>query len=68
MPALRDAWPDGRSRTGEPAVIPFGTLPTAAKLEYYAAIGCTEVALRIPAARHDAVLTVLDDFAQYVSP
>jgi len=66
LPALRDAWA-AAGRGGEPEVVPFGTVPTAAKLEHYATIGCPEVILRVPAAGRDVVLPVLDAFAHYVS-
>jgi probable F420-dependent oxidoreductase len=62
MPRLRAAWASA-GRSGEPEVVPFGTLPSADKLEYYASIGCTEVVLRLPAAPRDVVLPLLDDYA-----
>jgi probable F420-dependent oxidoreductase len=62
MPRLRAAWASA-GRSGEPEVVPFGTLPSAEKLEYYASIGCTEVVLRLPAAPRDVVLALLDDYA-----
>lgn len=43
-------------------VIPFGTLPTPGKLEYYASLGIDEVVLRIPSAPRDTVMPMLDDF------
>jgi probable F420-dependent oxidoreductase len=65
LPALRDAWSAAR-RAGDPAVVPFGTLPTAAKLAHYEAIGCREVVLRVPAAGRDVVLATLDEYARFV--
>jgi hypothetical protein len=47
-------------------VVPFGTLPTAAKLAHYEAIGCREVVLRVPAAGRDVVLATLDEYARFV--
>jgi probable F420-dependent oxidoreductase len=51
---------------GELDVIPFGTLPDAGKLEYYAGLGITEVVLRLPSAPRDEVLPVLDEFTGYL--
>ena len=47
----------------DPAVITsvlLGVLPDPAKLEYYASLGVTEVALRLPSAPADPVLRALD--------
>ena len=43
-------------------IVPFGVLPDAGKLDYYASIGCTEVVLRVPSAPRDEVMPVLDEF------
>jgi probable F420-dependent oxidoreductase len=45
-------------------VIPFGTLPTAEKLGYYASLGVEEVVLRLPSGGRDEVLPVLDGYAE----
>ncbi len=45
------------------AVIPFGTIPEAGKLSYYADLGIEEVVLRLPGGSRDAVLPYLDSFA-----
>jgi probable F420-dependent oxidoreductase len=47
-------------------IVPFGTIPDAGKLGYYASIGVDEVVLRVPSATADAVLPVLDDYARLV--
>lgn len=47
-------------------VVPFGTVPTPDKLEYYESIGVTEVVLRLPSASADEVLPILDRYADYV--
>ena len=65
LPHLHQAWAEA-GRDGAPDVIPFGTLPSAEKLERYAEMGCTQTVLRVPAAPRDEVLPVLDDFATYV--
>ncbi|MBS1836825.1 MAG: TIGR03619 family F420-dependent LLM class oxidoreductase [Actinobacteria bacterium] len=44
-------------------IVPFGTLPTASKLEHFEAIGVTECVFRIPSAPTDDVLPVLDEQA-----
>jgi probable F420-dependent oxidoreductase len=52
----------GRDR-GELRIVPFGTIPDAGKLEYYASLGIDEVVLRVPSAGPDRVLPVLDEYA-----
>ena len=47
-------------------VIPFGTLPSAGKLEHYASLGIREVVLRVPSAPRDAVLAVLDEYGAFL--
>ena len=48
-------------------IVPFGTIPDAGKLEYYASIGIEEVVLRLPGGDRDKVLPQLDQFAELVS-
>jgi probable F420-dependent oxidoreductase len=70
---LGEALPELR-RTAEAAgrdpdglrVLPFGTVPTDAKLEHFAGLGIEEVVLRVPGGGADEVLAVLDEQAQYV--
>ncbi|MFC4906339.1 TIGR03619 family F420-dependent LLM class oxidoreductase [Actinomadura gamaensis] len=61
LPALRAAC----EAAGRPMarVVPFGTVPTPGKLEYYAGLGVEEVVLRVPGGGRDAVLPVLDRYA-----
>jgi len=47
-------------------IVPFGTIPDPGKLDYYATIGVDEVVLRVPTARADRVLPLLDDYANLV--
>lgn len=47
-------------------IVPLGVFPDESKLEYYRALGCTEVALRIPSKSRDEVMPVLDGYARYV--
>jgi probable F420-dependent oxidoreductase len=48
-------------------IVPFGTVPDAGKLEYYASIGVTEVVLRLPGGGSDRILPILDEYASFVS-
>ncbi|MFC9977330.1 LLM class F420-dependent oxidoreductase [Spirillospora sp. NPDC127200] len=64
LPGLREACAKaGREMV---PVVPFGTLPSPEKLEYYASLGVEEVVLRVPSAGRDEVLPVLDDFTRYL--
>jgi probable F420-dependent oxidoreductase len=47
-------------------VVPFGTVPDAGKLEYYASIGIEEVVLRLAGGTRDEVLPRLDRLAELV--
>jgi probable F420-dependent oxidoreductase len=44
-------------------IVPFGTIPDAGKLEYYASLGIDEIVLRVPSAGADVVLPLLDEYA-----
>jgi len=48
-------------------VVPFGTVPDEGKLEHYAAIGCTEVVLRVPSGSEADMVGVLDDYLRYLA-
>lgn len=50
------------------AVIPFGTIPDAGKLEYYASLGIEDVVLGIDHGARDHVLAELDRFAPICEP
>lgn len=63
LPHLRRAMEQAGRDPATLQVVPFGTVPDPGKLEYYASIGVTEVALRIPSAPADTVLPVLDRYA-----
>ncbi len=47
-------------------VIPFGTVPTEAKLSHYQSHGIDEVVLRVPSGHPSDMLAVLDDHARFV--
>jgi probable F420-dependent oxidoreductase len=48
-------------------IVPFGSLPTPAKLEHFAQIGVTECVFRIPSAPTPEVLPVLDEQAGLIA-
>jgi probable F420-dependent oxidoreductase len=61
LPALREAC----EKAGRPMarVIPFGTLPTREKLDYFAGLGIEEVVATLPSESADVVLPLLDKYA-----
>lgn len=46
-------------------IVPFGTIPDPGKVEYYASLGIEEIVLRVPGGGTDAVLPVLDRYAEH---
>jgi probable F420-dependent oxidoreductase len=66
LPELRAAMEKAGRNPSEAKILPFGTIPDAGKLEYYASIGIEEVVLRIPSASREVVLPVLDEYAKWV--
>ncbi|MBN6053070.1 TIGR03619 family F420-dependent LLM class oxidoreductase [Nonomuraea sp. RK-328] len=64
LPALREAC----EKAGRPMaqVIPFGTLPTREKLDYYAELGIEETVANLPSGPADVVLPVLDEYARLI--
>ncbi|MEU0572287.1 TIGR03619 family F420-dependent LLM class oxidoreductase [Nonomuraea sp. NPDC005983] len=62
LPALAEAC----EKAGRPMarVIPFGTLPTREKLDYYAGLGIEEAVATLPSGPPDAVLSLLDEYAR----
>ena len=67
---IRDALPElhaaCEAAERDPAslrIVPFGTVPDAGKLEYYASLGIEEVVLRVPSGPADEVLPLLDRYA-----
>jgi probable F420-dependent oxidoreductase len=47
-------------------VVPFGTVPSAGKLEHYRSLGVTEVVLRVPSGPNAEMLAALDALAGFV--
>jgi probable F420-dependent oxidoreductase len=67
LPVLRTAFEDaGRDPAGA-RVVPFGTIPTDAKLNHFAELGIDEVVLRVPGGSRSEVLAVLDAHAAFVT-
>jgi probable F420-dependent oxidoreductase len=66
LPRLRRAVEDAGRDPGRVRVVPFGTVPTEAKLDRYRSLGVDEVVLRIPSGGADQMLTVLDGHAAYL--
>ena len=64
LPALHRAMEDAGRNPAAVNVVLIGTIPDPGKLEHYASLGVTEVALRLPSAPADAVLPVLDEYAR----
>jgi probable F420-dependent oxidoreductase len=70
---VRSALPDLRraceARDRDPQslrIVPFGTVPSAGKLDYYREIGIDEVVLRLPSSTSDRALRKLDEYATLV--
>ena len=51
----------------EMEIVPFGSLPSADKLDHFERIGVTECVFRIPSAPRDEVLPVLDAQAALIA-
>lgn len=65
LPRLRTMMEEHGRDPGSLHVVPIGVMPSPEKLEHYARIGVTEVALRLPSAPRDPVLRQLDAYARY---
>jgi probable F420-dependent oxidoreductase len=63
LPGLHAAFEAAGRDPKELRIVPFGTLPDAGKLDYYASIGIDEVVLRVPGGGADEILPVLDEYA-----
>lgn len=66
LPKLRRAVEANGRDPGEVRVVPFGTVPTDAKLAHYQELGIEEVVLRVPSGEERAMLQVLDAHAAYL--
>ncbi len=63
LPRLRDAVADAGRDPATLQITPFGSHPSAGKLEHFREIGVTEVVFQLPSAPADIVLPILDDQA-----
>lgn len=68
LPALRSAMEAAGRDPAHVMVLPFGVIPDPGKLDYYASLGISEVAVRVPSADRDTVLPVLDAYARFLNP
>jgi probable F420-dependent oxidoreductase len=50
------------------SVVPFGTVPSQAKLDHYEELGIDEVVLRVRSGPEDEMLRQLDDHARFLRP
>ncbi len=66
LPALRRAVEERGRDPDQLHVVPIGISPDRGKLEYYQSLGVSEAVLRLPPAPRDAVMPVLDQYAQYL--
>lgn len=66
IPALRRAFADAGRDPATARVVPFGTIPSEAKLEHFAGLGVDEVVLRVPAGGPGEILAVLDAHAVHL--
>ncbi|MGC5016107.1 LLM class F420-dependent oxidoreductase [Streptosporangium sp. DT93] len=64
LPALREACDKAGREMAR--IIPFGTIPSAEKLDHYAGLGIEEVVLGLPAGTADEVLPVLDGYTAFL--
>lgn len=68
IPRLRDTVAATGRDPSTLEIVPFGSLPDPGKLEHFATIGVTECVFRVPSAPADAVLPVLDHWADLIAP
>lgn len=62
---LREAFESRGRDPGQIHIVPMGVFPSQQKLDYYASMGVTETVLRLPSAKRDEVLPVLDEYVQF---
>jgi probable F420-dependent oxidoreductase len=66
LPELRRAVEDAGRDPDQIRVLPFGTIPTDAKLDHFADLGLDEVVLRVPGGDRAGVLATLDAYTGFV--
>jgi len=67
LPELHAAFEKAGRDPAQARVVPFGTVPSRDKLDYYATLGIDEVVLRLPPESADQVLPILDGYAAFLS-
>lgn len=60
VPRLRAAAEEAGRDPDELEIIPFGSVPTAEKLDHFESVGVTECVFRLPSADREVVLPILD--------
>lgn len=68
LPLLHEACEKVGRHPSEIEVMPFGSLPDAGKIEYFASLGISEVVLGVDPGTRDEVLPILDRYAKEVEP
>jgi probable F420-dependent oxidoreductase len=66
LPSLRQAMREAGRDPAELAVVLVGTIPDPDKLAYYASLGVSEVAFRLPSGPPDEVRAALDRYAKFL--
>jgi probable F420-dependent oxidoreductase len=67
IPELRQVVAEAGRDPEDLEIVPFGSLPDPGKLEHFASIGVTECVFRIPSAKADVVLPILDRWAELIA-
>jgi probable F420-dependent oxidoreductase len=67
VPVLRQSFEAAGRDPDLARVVPFGTIPTAAKLDHFARLGVDEVVMRVPSGSRTEILEVLDSHAVHVA-
>jgi probable F420-dependent oxidoreductase len=68
LASLREVVAEAGRDPAQLEVVPFGTIPSAGKLERYREVGATEVVLRIPNGDDLSILRTLDEYTQFLVP
>ena len=63
LPMLRAAFERVDRDPAELQIVPFGTVPTAEKVDYFARLGITEMVVQLPSADRDGVWRRLDELS-----
>lgn len=66
LPVLRRELEEAGRDPAEFPVVPFGSIPTPSKLEYFSTLGIREVVVRLPSAGRDEVIATLDEYAPLI--